>query len=224
MIPADTVGGDFLEVTEDASGRLWIAVADVAGHGIACSILTAYTKAAVVEHAVAGATPAEVLPKIRNLFSRLRPRPRPTTGAATDRGSRQSNMVTLLLAVWDPASRELTVATAGHPPLLLHDGQTVHELGIPSRPLGVDLSGDDAETRITCATTAILVAYSDGAVEATSPAGEAFGYQRWPELLPELADRSAADILGALLGAVDTHRVDKTADDDVTAVVVKLPA
>ena len=214
MIPADTVGGDFLEVTEDADRRLWIAVADVAGHGISCSILTAYTKAAVVEHAVAGATPAGALPEVRKLFARLTPR------AA---GGIRRTMVTLLLALWDPARRELTVATAGHPPLLLCDGHTVRELGQPGHPLGVELAGEDVEVRASCPGAATLVAFSDGAIEATSPAGEAFGYRRWPELLPELVDGDASETLDALLGAVDAHRAGKPADDDVTAVVVKLP-
>ena len=222
MIPADTVGGDFLEVTEDAADRLWIAVADVAGHGIACSILTAYTKAAVVQHAVAGATPAAVMPKIRRLFDRLTPR----AGAAGDRRSDRgrTTMVTLLLALWDPQARELTVATAGHPPLLLDDGGTVRELGRPGRPLGVGLDGDDVEVRVACEGAATLVAFSDGVVEATSPAGEAFGYRRWPEMLPGLAGHGAAGTLQALLGAVDAHRAGRPLDDDLTAVVVKLPA
>ncbi len=222
MIPADTVGGDFLEVAEDAGGRLWIAVADVAGHGIACSILTAYAKAAVVQHAVAGASPASALPKIRRFFARLAPR---TSGAASggraDIGRR--NMVTLLLALWDPARRELKVASAGHPPLLLCDGRTVRELGPPAPPLGVELGGTDDEIRVACPGAATLVAYSDGAVEATSPAGEAFGYRRWPELLPGLAGGDAAAILGGLLAAVAGHRGGRAADDDLTAVVVKLP-
>ncbi len=223
MIPADTVGGDFLEITEDASGRLWIAVADVAGHGIACSILTAYTKAAVVEHAIADATPATALPRIRGLFSRLTPRP---IAGASPRGRREPlrrSMVTLLLALWDPARCQLTVATAGHPPLLLADAGGVRELGIPGPPLGVELGGKDQEVRVDCPGPATLVAYSDGAIEATSPAGQAFGYQRWPELLPKLAEHNAMGVLEALLSAVDHHRDGKPADDDVTAVVVKLP-
>ncbi|MEM7351220.1 MAG: SpoIIE family protein phosphatase [Acidobacteriota bacterium] len=224
MIPADTVGGDFLEVTEDADGRLWVAVADVAGHGIACSTLTAYTKAAVVEHAVAGATPATALPKIRHLFARLRPAR--SQGRRRDRTDqpRSRTMVTLLLALWDPRRREITVAAAGHPPLLLFDGTEVHELGQPRQPLGVDLGGEDVEQTLTCEGRAVWVAFSDGVVEATSPDGESFGYRRWPERLPHLAEHSAEETLAALLDQVDRHRRGQTANDDVTAVVVTLPA
>ena len=70
-----------------------------------CSVLTAFTKAAVTEHVGADVDPGEALAKIRRLFGRLRTR---------------RSMVTLLLAVWDPASRRLTVANSGHPPLLIY--------------------------------------------------------------------------------------------------------
>lgn len=208
MVPADTVGGDFLDVVEDDDGRLWLAVADVAGHGIACSVLTAYTKAAMAEHAVAGVSVDQAMGRIRSLFSRLR-------------SSR--TLVTLLLVVWDPKSRWLSVASAGHPPLLVYDGGEVFELGSPGLPLGSSLASDDQADDFFCTRDDLLVvAYSDGAPEAVSPKGEVFGYDRWPDLLPTIARESAARILEALLHQVDEHRSERPAEDDVTAVVAKL--
>ncbi len=209
MSPADVVGGDFLDVVEDGDGRLWIAVADAAGHGISCSVLTAFTKAAVVEHAVTGASAAEAMAGIRSLFGRLRI---------------QRTLVTLLLAVYDPRRRELSAVSAGHPPLLFCDGEGVRELGCPGRPLGVELGGeqDDAEERLACPGGGLAVAFSDGVVEATSPSGEAFGYERWPALLPSLCDTDAPDVLSKLMAAVDVHRAGQKAGDDVTAVVVRI--
>ncbi len=207
MIPADTVGGDFLDVVEDGDGRLWIAIADVAGHGISCSLLTAYTKAAVAEHAVAGAGPAAALAGIRRLFRRLRTR---------------RTLVTLLLAVWDPARRELAVASAGHPPLLLCAGGEVREVGRPGQPLGIELQDREEEERVQCDGPAVLVGYTDGVVEAMSPAGELFTYDRWPACLPGLAERPAAEILAELLGQVDAHCAGRPVGDDLTVAVVKV--
>ena len=207
MNPAEAVGGDFLDVVEDRDGRLWLAIADVAGHGISCSLLTAYTKAAVAEHAVAGAGPAEALAGIRRLFQRLRTR---------------RTMVTLLLAVWDPARRELEVASAGHPPLLVYAGGEVREIGRPGQPLGVELAAVDGEERAASDGGLVLVGYTDGAVEALSPTGEVFTYDRWPTSLPGLADRPASEILGSLLGQVDAHCAGRPVGDDVTVLVVKV--
>ncbi len=217
MNPADTVGGDFLDLTRDADGRLWLAIADVAGHGIACSTMTAFTKAAVTEHAAAGVGPAAAIARIRDLFRRLHTSSEPRR---KNRGERL--LVTLLLATWDPARRELSVATAGHPPLLvLEDGQ-VREVGRPGQPLGVELGSEDLEERLVCHGETVMVAYTDGVVEAASPSGEEFSYDRWPASLPRLADGPAADILGSLLEEVDTHCGGAPAGDDVTAVVVKV--
>ena len=88
-------------------------------------------------------------------------------------------MVTLLLAVWDPSTRELRVATAGHPPLLLFDGDDLRELGAPARPLGIDLPGEDVEEVAQCPEGTLVVAFTDGVGEAVSPANELFGYERW---------------------------------------------
>ncbi len=218
MTTADTVGGDYLDLIEDADGRLWCAVADVAGHGISCSVLSAFTKAAVTEHAVAGVTPAIAMARIRRLFARLR----------TQRTMTQRTMVTMLLALWDPVSRELRVTTAGHPPLLLCEvfppqGE-VRELGTASPPLGVGLgkTANEEEQCCVCPFGVVLVAYTDGVVEALSSAGTPFGYERWPSLLPQLVRRPADAILDTLLAEVTGHLEGRPADDDVTAIVVKV--
>ncbi|MFQ5528044.1 MAG: PP2C family protein-serine/threonine phosphatase [Thermoanaerobaculia bacterium] len=208
MIPADTVGGDFLDLLEDDAGRIWIAIADAAGHGISCSVLTAFTKAAVTDHVGADVGPGEALARIRRLFGRLRTR---------------RSMVTLLLAVWDPTSRRLTVANSGHPPLLVHDGG-IREVGRSSSPLGTALEGDAEEEVIELGDGAVVVAFTDGAPEAVAPSGETFGYERWSECLAELAggSESAAGILERLLADVELHRAGRRAEDDLTAVVLKL--
>lgn len=208
MIPADLVGGDFLDVIEDDEGRLWLAVADVAGHGISCSVLTAFTKAAVAEHAVAGTGPAEALSRIRRLFGRLHP-------------SRRT-LVTLQLALFTPGSRELRVASAGHPPLLVRDPGGVREVGLGGSPLGVDLGDDAAEEVVHCPDETLVVAFTDGVGEAVSPDDEAFGYERWQTLLARMDGTSAQQVLERLLAAVEEHRRGRPADDDVTAAVLRI--
>ena len=210
MIPADTVGGDFLDLIEDESGRLWFAVADAAGHGISCSVLTAFTKAAVTEYVGADTGPAEALAGIRRLFRRLH----------THR-----TMVTLLLAVWDPRSRRLSVANAGHPPLLAWDGRELMELGQPGSPLGTGLEGEsEEEETVELPDEAVVVGYSDGVPEALSPAGETYGYEVWPAKLRETGSTGlqASGILEELLADVARHRAGRPAEDDLTAVVLRL--
>ncbi|MEM1177048.1 MAG: SpoIIE family protein phosphatase [Acidobacteriota bacterium] len=207
MVPADVVGGDFLDVVEDDDGRLWLAIADVAGHGVSCSVLTAYTKAAVAEHAAAGRSALDALQSIRRLFSRLE-----TT----------RSLVTTLLAVWDPERRTLQVASAGHPHLLLVSGDRVREIGASSPPLCSGLPARDRQVEVNTEPGDVVVLYTDGVVEAASPTGEELGFGRWPELLPNLRTLPATKMLQALIADVDRHRAGRPAGDDVTALVAKL--
>ena len=71
---------------------------------------------------------------------------------------------------------------------------------------------------------AVAALAPDGVPEALSPTGEAFGYQPWPELLPSLCRRPPEAILKALLATVEDHRAGRPPRDDLTAVVVKVPA
>ena len=207
MIPADLVGGDFLDLVEDTDGRTWLAVADVAGHGISCSLLTAYSKAAVAQHAVAGASPATALAGIRRLFSRLQSR---------------RTLVTMLLGCWDPRTQELQVSSAGHPHLLLLRDGKVEEIGVTALPLGSSLPSLDEQIAIHCPPGSVAVAYTDGVVEAEDPSGRQMGYERWPDLLPSLADMTAEEILEALLRSVDAHCAGRPKGDDVSALVMKV--
>ena len=104
-----------------------------------------------------------------------------------------------------------------------HRGQ-VRELGRAGLPLGVELEADDQEERAPCPSGSILVAYTDGVGEAASPSDQAFGYDRWRQMLPDLEDAPASAALDILLAAVDSHRRGRPATDDVTAVVIRCGA
>ncbi|MEM6455661.1 MAG: PP2C family protein-serine/threonine phosphatase [Acidobacteriota bacterium] len=218
MQPADEVGGDFLDLLVDDDDRLWIAVADVAGHGIACASLTTAIKTAFACYAVAGVGPSTALANIRSLIGRLH---------------RQRVMITLLLAVWDPRERTLRTVRAGHPPLILmqlaedpsETRGTMREIGSTQPPLGARLPTSGAEDVVRVGEHgAIVLGYTDGVVEAASEAGDPFGYERWPGALPGLADFPASTVLERLLRRLEAHRGEAPQDDDITALVVKLPA
>ncbi len=97
--------------------------------------------------------------------------------------------------------------------------------GPPSLPLGTTLEGDaDREEIVEVPTGAVVVGYSDGAPEATSPSGETYGYEAWPAKLKEIAGEgiNASGILEELLAGVARHRAGQRAEDDLTVVVLRL--
>ncbi len=109
--PAREVGGDYYDFLELDHGEIGIAVADVAGKGMAAALLMSMVQASLRSHAGTSATAGmgQPLADLVRAMNRLLWR---STGA--------SSYVTFFYAQFDEATRQLTYVNAGHnPPLLL---------------------------------------------------------------------------------------------------------
>ncbi len=150
---ASRVGGDWYHATTLANGQVLLAIGDVAGHG-----LTAATTMAQLRHALAAlavtttSDPADLLAHLNRL---LHPVPGPADATAT-----------AVIACFEPATRTLTWAQAGHPaPLHTHAGSTT-PLPRPSGPLlGALPHARYATATLTLAPGDLLLLYTDGLVE-----------------------------------------------------------
>jgi len=67
----------------------------------------------------------------------------------------------------------------------------------------------------------VLVLYSDGLIEATSPAGEEYGEGRLHELLATVGAGSPDDLRDAILASASAFLGPAAPRDDVTLVVAK---
>jgi sigma-B regulation protein RsbU (phosphoserine phosphatase) len=149
--------------------------------------------------------PAEILARLHRL---LRNRP-------GERG-----FVTLTLAELSPATGELTLTNAGHPPCyLVRASGGVEEIALPSSPLG-GLPGPPATGGARLGAGDGVVWLSDGIAECASPAGDPFGYER---VAPALAGpfASAAELRDRLMESVRRHCAELPCEDDRTLVVLR---
>jgi hypothetical protein len=204
---ATEAGGDLYDFLQDEEGRLWIAAGDVAGHGYSCSISQAMTTAALASLVAAGKTPAEVLGSIDRVIRR---------------GS-QRNFTSLALVCLDPGTGEALMSNAGHPfPLLLLGAAgSVEEIDLPGLPLGQGPPRTYADVRFDIPPGSSLVFSSDGLFESADWRESLYGYERPRELLRDLGDRSAAEILEALFADWRRHLGGREHQDDTTVVVLK---
>jgi serine/threonine-protein kinase RsbW len=148
------VGGDFYDVVRLPDEQIALAVGDVVGHDI-----------------TAAATMGQLNSVYRALLA-----DRPAPSAMIDRLQASwsllglQRMATALFATLDPATGQLRIASAGHPPpLLLHAGRAAFLPVTPSRMLGATASPVPAvEWAGVLPVGATLVLFTDGLVESRS--------------------------------------------------------
>ncbi|HEX3130630.1 MAG TPA: SpoIIE family protein phosphatase [Thermoanaerobaculia bacterium] len=202
---ATEAGGDLYDFLQDDAGRLWIAAGDVAGHGYSCAIVHAMTTAALASLVTPERTPAEVLGQVDKVLRR----------------GGHRNFASLVLMLFDPATGKALLSNAGHPyPLALFDG-AVSEIEISGLPLGQGPARRYEDISIQIPPGGVLVFCSDGLFEAVDWSANPYGFDRPQEVLRTLENRSAAEIVEALLHDWQKHLRSEEPPDDTTVVVVK---
>jgi serine phosphatase RsbU (regulator of sigma subunit) len=208
-LPATEVGGDYYDYFVLSPSRVVLVIGDVAGHGVASGLLLSGLRSCLYLLEKDLADPVRVL-------TRLSPMIRRTTS--------KRMFMTLLLAVLDRDEGTLTVASAGHPPLLLHkQAGRLEEVGKGAPPLGTFKDARfEAEVR-PLAPGDLLVLYSDGLLEALDSREREYGRERLERVIAKVEEgRSALSIREAILSDLAAFRGTAETADDVTVVVARV--
>ncbi|WP_405743185.1 SpoIIE family protein phosphatase [Streptomyces sp. NBC_00028] len=165
-LPAGTgaeVGGDWFDVIPLSGARVALVVGDVVGHGLHASASMGRLRTAVRTLADVDLPPDELLTHLDDLVLHLASDLQ-STGRFQTTGETGA---TCLYTVYDPVTRRLTLASAGHPlPLLLSpDGTRTTVSAHPGPPLGIGGLPFEA-TEIELPEGSLLALYTDGLVES----------------------------------------------------------
>jgi len=165
-LPAGTgaeVGGDWFDVIPLSGARVALIVGDVVGHGLHASASMGRLRTAVRTLADVDLPPDELLTHLDDLVLHLASDLQPTSHFQTT----GETGATCLYAVYDPVTRRLTLASAGHPlPLVLApDGTRTPVAAQPGPPLGIGGLPFEA-TEIELPEGSLLALYTDGLVES----------------------------------------------------------
>jgi sigma-B regulation protein RsbU (phosphoserine phosphatase) len=152
-VPAESgnVGGDWYDAFTVPSGELWVAIGDVAGHGMHAAIVMGRVRSALRSYALLGTTPEQAL-------------------TLTDRKVEHfeiGSMVTLLAAASTPPYDHLRICSAGHlPPVLARRGQAPELVELPvGPPLGTKVSCRRTATSVALEPGTLALLYTDGLIE-----------------------------------------------------------
>ncbi|MHA6762702.1 SpoIIE family protein phosphatase [Streptacidiphilus sp. PAMC 29251] len=149
------VGGDWFDVIPLPRDRVALVVGDVMGHGLRAAATMGRLRTAVRTLAMLDLPPDVLLQHVHDLADDLA------------QGPEEALIATCVYAVYDPATRRLVLAKAGHTsPLLIVPGEPAQVLDLPSgTPLGVG-GVPFASVELTVVEGSLLVLYTDGLVES----------------------------------------------------------
>ena len=145
------VGGDWYDATELADGKLALVIGDVVGHGVQAAAAMGQIRNALRAYAVEGHGPASALEHLNQLVQAVE----------------EGEMTTLIYLLFDPATRLVRFASAGHPPPLVVDprSRATYLEGGRWLPLGVSSKPGYAEADATLEPGSTVLLYTDGLIE-----------------------------------------------------------
>jgi phosphoserine phosphatase RsbU/P len=208
--PAFEVGGDYYDFTLLDKHHLAVLVGDVSGKGISAAFYMAEMKGIFQSLSRIYREPKDFLAKAHESLV-----------GTIDRRS----FISLLYAVLDLRTGIMTIARAGHCPML--HATNSHAVYVKPTGLGLGMGSNEFFSRTISQESIqlnrgdVAVLYTDGVTEARSPDGGEFGYERLQEVVTEASSRSAIGVRDAIIEDVDRHTNHLPPDDDLTIVVLK---
>jgi serine phosphatase RsbU (regulator of sigma subunit) len=207
---ATAAGGDIFDYLELPGGGVGVAIGDVTGHGVGPALLMAATRAYLRAFAQTDADLGSILTRTNRVLAQ---------DLTDDRN------VTLLLARLDTPRPALAYTSAGHETgyVLGRSGEVRAHLYSTGMPLGIFPENDyTAGPPVPLEPGDVVLLLTDGVTEARPAGGGMFGRERILDVARRHRDRCPREVVTALFGAVRDFTGDRPAQDDMTAIVIKV--
>jgi len=210
MLPAKEVGGDYYDIIETDSGDRWVAIGDVAGHGVDSGLIMMMAQASImtVIKGTPGARPVDVLTTTNRVIKE-------------DIGRLGSNhyMTMMVMKLEDDS---ITVA-GHHQDVLLYRSALSTVSAIPTRGTWLGIT-DQIESvmevkKIEIADNDVALFFTDGVTEAANAAGEMYGQERLQSAFARCADLPVEKALERILDEVRSFQAGQ--EDDMTIILLK---
>lgn len=212
--PARGVGGDYYDFITFENQQLGIAIADVAGKGMAAALLMSTMQATLRslsadKHHNNGSL-ADMVATLNRLLCY-------STGGA--------NYVTFFYAQYDQQTQRLAYVNAGHnPPFFFraNHARDFRQLDSGGMFVGMFEHCSYEQETVQMQPGDVLIAFTDGLSEAQNAQGEEFGEARIKEVLAESARLPVNEIRDEIVQRAKAWGAGAPQYDDLTFVVMKV--
>ena len=190
-----------------ANDKVGLAIADVSGKGVPAALFMMSSRTLLKGSAIGNLNPGETLREVNDLLCE---------------DNEAMMFVTLLYAVYDPPSGNLSYANGGHnTPVVVHaDGSYTVLPMTGGIALGVmpDFEFEQGYVKLMPGDT--LVLYTDGVTEAMNEDGEEYGMERLCEILAAAPSIRAQDISDTIFESIREFAGEAPQSDDITCLTL----
>jgi sigma-B regulation protein RsbU (phosphoserine phosphatase) len=203
------LGGDCYEFMPLPEDRLALVVADASGKGLAAALMIASVQSSLRTAALFTPNDLAALLKVVNHQAYV--------SSPTDR------YATLFYGIVDGAARSLRYVNAGHnPPVVFRRDGSIHWLETGGPPVGMFPDSSYEESVVQLDPGDLVIAYTDGMIEAANPSGEEWGVQGLLQATAAWASQyagDAEDLVRFLFHSMDEFSSGCQTDDATLAVL-----
>jgi serine phosphatase RsbU (regulator of sigma subunit) len=212
-VPARSVGGDYYDFLEVDGRQIGIALADIAGKGVAAALIMSVVQASL---RIISAEGNVSLPELAAKMNRF-----------LYRSTRSNSYATFFYAQVDEPGRQLRYVNAGHnPPYLLRFADNpeaeIEELSTGGTIIGMFPHVNYEEAAVDLRSGDVLVVFPDGVTEALNPREEEFGEERLKDLLRRVAHLSVNEMCAQISQELRNWIEEAAQYDDLTFIVMKV--
>jgi phosphoserine phosphatase RsbU/P len=195
------LGGDWYDFVPLCEHRLAVTIGDASGKSLPAALLMANVQASIRTAALfAENDPSVVLTAVNR---------------QVHASSLAERYATLFYGIFDARTRTLLCSNAGHnaPVVVRRDG-SITKLEATGGPVGMFQDSHYEEVAVHFDPGDMVIAYTDGVVEALSPDGEEWGLRGLLSAVTTCETRQPESIVTAAFAALDEFSRDRQTDDE----------
>jgi hypothetical protein len=211
--PAMEVGGDYYDFIQMNERYMSVLIGDVSGKGVSAAFYMTMVKGIIKTLSKKTKDPATLLIEANEIFYENAPR---------------NVFITIIYGIFDLKAQTLTVASAGHNPLIAWRHRTGKTESVNPRGIALGLDPGEhyqtiiEEKCIPIKEKDVFVFYTDGVSEAMNTNEEIFSEKRLRSVIEQYAHLSPQLLQEKIVQAVSEFSGKAPQHDDFTMVVVKI--